>query len=159
LLLRRGNGDEAMEQCREALAIHPADADAENNLGLALLQKGENREAAIHLKRCLEINPDHMNGQANLSWILATSPDASIRNGELAVTMTEGLLRRAGHPNAIVLRTLAAAYAEVGRFPDAIETARKAQELANRAGDAGLANDLESNIQSYQANQPLRTQR
>lgn len=157
LLLRRGNIDEAMEHCRQALRIHPADADAENNLGLALLQKGEAREAIGHFNRCLEINPDHMNGQANLAWILATSPDDATRDGARAVALSESLMRRAGHANAIVLRTLAAAYAETGRFSDATDAAQQALELAKAMGNMGLATDLEANIASYQMKRPIRS--
>ncbi len=45
LLLRRGRLDEAIIHCQEALKIDPHDADAHNNLGLALLQKGRENEA------------------------------------------------------------------------------------------------------------------
>ncbi len=157
LLMRRGRVDEAIEHSEEALRIRPNDADAENNLGLALLQRGETKRALAHLKKGLEINPGHMNAEVNLAWILATSPDDSLRNGARAVQLAEDVMNRAGHPNAIVLRTLAAAYAETGRFSDAIATAQQAIELARATGNEGLAVDLEKNISAYRANQPLRS--
>ena len=157
LLLRRGHLEGAISHCEEALRIRPRNPDAENNLGLALLQKGDESDAAVHFKKCLEIAPDHMNAAPNLAWILATSPNSSTRDGPKAVELAEKVHRRAGHPNAIVLRTLAAAYAETGRFSDAIEAAEQAMEIAKATGNEGLVTDLERNIAAYRLNQPLRS--
>ena len=159
LLMRRGRVNEAIEHSEEALRIRPNDADAQNNLGLAMLQTGDTKSAVAHLEKALEINPGHMNAEVNLAWVLATSPDESVRNGTRAVQLTEDVASRAGHPNAIVLRTLAAAYAEVGRFSDAITTAQQAIEIARASGNEGLATDLEKNIAAYQSNQPIRSGR
>ena len=98
-----------------------------------------------------------MNAEVNLAWILATSPDNSTRDGARAVQLAEDVARRAGHPNAIVLRTLAAAYAETGRFVDAIETAQDAITVTKATGNDGLAADLERNIAAYRSNQPIRS--
>jgi tetratricopeptide (TPR) repeat protein len=98
-----------------------------------------------------------MNAEVNLAWILATASDESIRDGARAVQLAEDVVRRAGHPNAIVLRTLAAAYAETARFSDAIETARQAIEISRATGNEGLVNDLERSITAYRSNQPIRS--
>src|SRR5437016_10139115 len=105
--MRRGRVNEAIEHSEEALRIRPGDADAQNNLGLALLQTGESKRAYGHLEKALEIDPGHMNAEVNLAWVLATSPDDSVRDGAKAVELAEDATRRAGHPNAIALRTLA----------------------------------------------------
>jgi len=157
LLMRRGRVNEAIEHSEEALRFRPGDADAQNNLGLALLQTGDVKRAVAHLQKALEIDPGHMNAEVNLAWILATSPDNSTRDGARAVQLAEDVARRAGHPNAIVLRTLAAAYAETGRFVDAIETAQDAITVAKATGNDGLAADLERNIAAYRSNQPIRS--
>jgi protein O-mannosyl-transferase len=157
LLMRRGRVGESIEHSEEALRIRPNDADAQNNLGLAFLQRGEMKPAVTHLENALKINSGHMNAEVNLAWILATAPEASLRNGARAVQLAEDVTRRAGHPNAIALRTLAAAYAEVGRFNDATATAQQAIELAKATSNDGLAADLERNIWAYRLNQPLRS--
>ena len=156
LLMRRGRVDEAIKHSEEALRIRPRDANAQNNLGLALLQTGDTRGAAMHLTKALEVDPGHMNAEVNLAWILATAPDASMRDGNKAVSLAEDVARRAGHANAIVLRTLAAAYAETGRFSEAIETAEQAISIAKMTGNDALATDLERNIVAYRLNQPIR---
>jgi tetratricopeptide (TPR) repeat protein len=157
LLMRRGRVREAIEHSEEALRIRPGDADAQNNLGLALLQTGDVKRAIAHLEKALEIDPGHMNAEVNLAWVLASAADESMRDGARAVQLAEDVARRAGHPNAIVLRTLAAAYAETGRFSAAIETAQQAIAIAKATGNDGLAADLERNIAAYHLNQPIRS--
>ena len=157
LLMRRGRLDEAILHSEEAIRIQPNNADAHNNLGLALLQKGDESAAAEQFKQSLENDPNQMNAMVNLAWILATSSDSSTRDGVKAVELAEMVNQRAGHVNVIVLRTLAAAYAETGRFPDAIETAEEAERLATVQGNTGLAQDLQRNIDSYRQNRPLRS--
>jgi len=157
LLMRRGRVPEAIQHSEEALRIRPNDADAQNNLGLAMLQTGDTKRAVEHLEKALQINPGHMNAEVNLAWVLATSSDDSLRNGARAVQLAEDVRSRAGHPNAIVLRTLAAAYAEVGRFNDAIATAQQAINIAHATGNQGLISDLERSIAAYQSNQPIRS--
>jgi protein O-mannosyl-transferase len=157
LLMRRGRVSEAIEHSEEALRIRPNDADAQNNLGLALLQTGDPGRAVVHFEKALEINPGHMNAEVNLAWVLATSSDDSTRNGARAVQLAEDVMTRAGHANAIVLRTLAAGYAEVGRFNDAISSAQQAIEISRATGNGALVSDLENNIATYRLNQPLRT--
>lgn len=157
LLMRRGRVDEAIEHSEEALRIRPNDADAQNNLGLAMLQRGETKGAVMHLEKALEINPGHMNAEVNLAWVLATASDDSLRNGARAVQLAEDVASRAGHENAIVLRTLSAAYAEVGRFNDATETADQAIQIAIHTGNQGLAFDLERNLEAYRLSRPIRS--
>jgi cytochrome c-type biogenesis protein CcmH/NrfG len=113
-------------------------------------------EALVHFERSLEIQPGTMNAQCNLAWILATSSDPLLRDGLKAVELAENVARRAGHPNVIVLRTLAAGYAESGRFSEAISTAQEAWRLAVSQGNSPLADDLQLNIANYEMNRPLR---
>jgi protein O-mannosyl-transferase len=159
LLMRRGRAKAAIDHSEKALEIRPNDADAQNNLGLAMLQTGDTKRAVSHLEKALEINPGHMNAEVNLAWVLATSSDDSLRNGARAVQLSEDVMNRAGHPNAIVLRTLAAAYAETGRFTDAIAAAQQAIEIARATGNEGLIVDLQRSIAAYQSNQPIRSGR
>jgi tetratricopeptide (TPR) repeat protein len=157
LLMRQGRINEAIAHSEEALRIRPNDADAQNNLGLALLQTGDLKNATVHLKQALEIDPGHMNAEVNLAWILATAPEDSMRDGAKAVQLAEDVAQRAGHPNAIVLRTLAAAYAESGRFNEAIATAQQAIEISRATGNNGLIVDLERSIAAYRSNRAIRS--
>ena len=156
LLLRRGRLSEAVFHSQEALRIRPGNADAHNTLGIALFQMGDLKDAVAHWKQSLEIQPGNMNAQTNLAWALATAPDASLRDGTKAVELAQNVARRAGHANAMVLRTLAASYAETGQFAEAVDIAQQAFQLASAQGNSALMADLQLNIASYRRELPLR---
>ena len=157
LLMRKGQLNEAIVQSQEALRIRPDDADAENNLGLAYLQLGNEREAVTHFESSLKDSPNNLNARTNLSWVLATSVDSFMRDGQRAIELASSVVRDSKRENPIVLRTLAAAYAETGNFSDAIDMAQRAEQAARATGETGLAVDLERNIESYRLNQPIRS--
>src|SRR5207248_8640231 len=151
-LLRRDRIDEAISHSEEALRIHSRNGSAHNTLAFGLFRKGRLDEAVAHWKESLEIRPDDVNAQAYLAWVLATSPDASLRDGAKAVELAKKVLEHAGNADVVVLRTLAAGYAESGRFSEAIETAQQALQLAIPQDNSALIWDLQLNIADYQKN-------
>jgi tetratricopeptide (TPR) repeat protein/4-amino-4-deoxy-L-arabinose transferase-like glycosyltransferase len=90
-----------------------------------------------------------------LAWLLATSPDGSVRNGREAVRLAEVAAKIDGD-SPDTQDILAASYAEVGRFPDALAAADRAIAAAQRAGKADMAADILARRQLYQAGQPYR---
>ena len=91
-----------------------------------------------------------------LAWLLATSQDASLRNGLKAVELAKQADQLVGGTNTLVLRTLAAAYAENGEFANAIRTARSGMQLARIHGEDSLTIDLDRQIALYQLGMPYR---
>ena len=154
-LFRKGGMDEAISHFQKALQINPDYAEAHNNLGLALLQKGSVDEAIAHFQRALEIRPDHVGTLVNLAWVLATCPQASLRNGNKAVELAQRANQFVGDGNPAVLGTLAAAYAEAGRFPKAVETAQRALQVAETQSNNALAETIRSQLKLYQAGIPF----
>jgi cytochrome c-type biogenesis protein CcmH/NrfG len=90
----------------------------------------------------------------NLAWILATSSDDSVRNGTDAVALAEKACQQTHHQDAMTVGTLAAAYAEAGRFAEAVATAQKAANLAAAAGNSQFANINTQLMQMYRAGKP-----
>ena len=123
-LLEKGELDSAIQVCRSALLLRPLDADCHTTLAIALEEKGNPAEAIQHYQKALELAPKSIPTLTNLAWLLATSQDASLRNGLKAVELAKQADRLVGGTNTLVLRTLAAAYAENGEFANAIRTAR-----------------------------------
>jgi len=154
-LLKTGNVDEAIAHFQKTLQINPENAEAHNNLGSALLQKSKVDEAITHYQKALQIRPDYAEAQNNLAWVLATCPQASLRNGNEAVELARQANQLTGNENPAVLCTLAAAYAEAGRFPEAVETAQRALQLAGSQSDTALADALRSQTKLYQAGLPF----
>jgi protein O-mannosyl-transferase len=153
-LFQKAQLDEAIAQWQIALSIHPNDAGTHTSLGNALVQKGLLRDAIAHYRSALEFSPDSVLPLNNLAWLLSVCPDPSVRNGAEAVQLAQKANQYSQDP--IFIRTLAAAYAEAGRFDDAIETAQRASQRARGEGEPGLANRLEEDADLYRRHAPLR---
>jgi hypothetical protein len=107
----------------------------------------------------LKIKPDYPDAGFNLArvaWLLATSPKASVRNGIKAIALVGQVEQLSSGRNPVINMTLAAAYAEAGRFADAVATAERARSLAAQQGNASLADVLGKQIKLYQAGTPFR---
>ena len=126
--------DEAITQFQKALEIKPDYAEAHHNLGIAFLPQGRLGEAIAQFQKALEARPDYPDALNNLAWALATAPQASLRDGNKAVELAQRANRLSGGEDVDLLDTLAAAYAEAGRFDDATERRPGAIELARAAG-------------------------
>jgi tetratricopeptide (TPR) repeat protein len=155
-LLEQGELEGAIQVCRSALLLRPSDADCQTTLAIALEEKGNPTEAIQHYKKALEFAPESIPTLTNLAWLMATSHDASLRNGLKAVELARQADRLVGGTNTLVLRTLAAAYAENGEFANAIKTARSAMQLARMHGEDSLTKDLDQQIALYQLGMPYR---
>jgi tetratricopeptide (TPR) repeat protein len=155
-LLQKGRLAEAMVHYRKFLEVEPGNVEARNILGTVLIQQGHVREAIEQWQDALRIEPENGNAASNLAWVFATCPETSIRDGARAVELGEKALRISGGKIPMIFRVLAAAYAENGRFSEAIETAQRGADLASSQGNLGLADALRSNITLYQASTPLR---
>jgi Flp pilus assembly protein TadD len=150
-LLQAGRLDEAISHLQKALQLNPGYAKAHNNLGNAFLQKGNVTEAIAHFQQALQLEPADPWVKNNLAWLLATCADASLRNGNKAVELATQANELAGGENPIILHTLAAAFAEAGRFSEAVETAQRALHLAGAQSKTRLAGQLQSELKLYQA--------
>jgi tetratricopeptide (TPR) repeat protein len=151
----QGRFNEAMVHFQKALEIKPGYVEAHYNLGNALLRKGSTDEAIAHYRKALEIKPDYAEAQNNLARVLATSPQASLRNGNQAVKLAQQANQLTGGENPVMLSTLAAAYAEAGRFPEAVETAQRALQLTGMQSNTTLADAIRSQLKLYQAGLPF----
>lgn len=149
-----GNQQEGVDEFNRALEIDPKSAEAHYDLGCALLDLGQTDEAFQQIEKTLEIEPDFAETHFpeknnNLAWSLATNPDASQRNGPLAVKLAEGACQMTHYQTTIMVGTLAAAYAEAGRFDEAIATAQKACALASQSGDKTLLQNNQKLLALY----------
>jgi protein O-mannosyl-transferase len=152
---QQGRMDEAIAHYQKALAIKPGDADVHDHLGNTLVMQGRVAEALLHYQKALAIKPDDADVLNKLAWELATNPQASLRNGIQAVELAQRANQLTGGKNPVILCTLAAACAEVGRFPEAVAIAQHALPLAEAQSNTALADDLRSEMQLYQARLPF----
>jgi 4-amino-4-deoxy-L-arabinose transferase-like glycosyltransferase len=129
---------EAVRSFSQTLHLKPDDADT--HYLLAEILSGQNKvvEAVLHYREALSIRPDFPEALNNLALILATRKEADIRNTAHAIQFAERAceLTLDGTPNCI--STLAVAYAEAGRFDEAISTAKKSCAVASESTDQSL---------------------
>jgi tetratricopeptide (TPR) repeat protein len=148
--------DEALAHYRKALEINPAYEAARINLANALRLAGDLKGAIAQYQSVLEIHPDQVSVQNNLAWLLATTSDASLRNGTKAVALATRADQLSAGGNPLIPRTLAAAYAETGSYALAAATARRGLELAVDQKNDALAATLRKEILLYESGAPMR---
>jgi len=156
VLFQQGRIDQAIAQWQKALAIRPRDAEAHRNVASALRKQGNVKEAISEYEQALNIVPEDSVALNNLAWILATSSDASMRDGARAVTLAVKAVQASGGRDPNFVRTLAAARAEAGQFAEAVATAEAAKALASAQSKLELASRLEEEIALYRARVALR---
>ena len=140
---------------REALELKPDYAEAHSNLGYALFQLRQLPEAIDHWQKAVELQPNNAGALNNLAWVLATCPIDQLRDGGKAVALAQRA-SQLDSGNPVILRTLAAAYAEAGRFTEAVKAAQSALPLAVAQGNSRLSSDLEAQIKLHEAGLPFR---
>lgn len=168
-LVRKGRTDEAIRQYQEAIRLDPDLFQPHLGLGLILPQLGRLKDAAFHLEEFLRTCPrDHLEAPNSpvrepvlealndLAWLLATSQAAENRDGARAVRFAERACALTNRQDPALLNTLAAAYAEAGRFKEAIEAAQQARTLAQAAGQPEVAEKSRQLLELFQSGRPCR---
>jgi len=153
-LAEEGKKEAAVRELREALRLQP-EAGTRVQLARLLYETGQFRDAAAKYRQALAAQPDRVEGLSNLAWMLAACPDPAVRNGPEAVRLAERACRLTEFKQAQVVSVLAAAYAEAGRFTDAVAASEKAVELATAAGDARFAAMNRRLLGLYRAGRPF----
>jgi arylsulfatase A-like enzyme/Flp pilus assembly protein TadD len=152
----QGRVAEAVREFREALRVQPDYDEAHNNLGLALRMMGERDQALAHFKAALARRPDWPAPMSEMAWILATHPDATVRDPARAVRLAERAAELTAHRQPGILDVLAASWAAAGDFDRAAAVAKEAIALAQSGGPAGLADEIGKRLELYRQKKPFR---
>ena len=155
-LLTTGDLDEAITHFREALLLTPDDPDVHTNLARALVAADDPAAGATHYRRAIDVNPRLPLALVGLAWLRATASDDAIRSPSEALALAQQAVALIGAEHPEVLDTLAAAYAAVGRFEDALSTARKAAEAARGTPFESLVPAIEGRLRLYLTFRPYR---
>jgi tetratricopeptide (TPR) repeat protein len=126
-------------------------------LGDELLASGQVQTAVQQYQAALSTDPRNVLAMNNLAWQLATHPDPQVRNGALAVRWAQEATKLTKALDAGVLDTLAASYAEAGRYDDAIKAVARAIELATLPDQTEFARRLRQRLLEYQNHRPHRS--
>jgi Flp pilus assembly protein TadD len=143
--------DQAAVEFQEALRLQPDNAGAELGLAMILGDCGQATEAVTHFRRAVELKPESVVTLNNFAWLLATCSDPRVRNGAEAVRLAERACELTQHEQAVFIGTLAAAYAEAGRYDDAVNTAQKARDVALAHQQKEVAGNNERLMEIYKS--------
>ncbi|MEX0726226.1 MAG: tetratricopeptide repeat protein [Planctomycetaceae bacterium] len=107
-------------------------------------------------RKIYALNPRRFDALERIAWALATSTDDDVRNSQQALELANKLNQLYGEKSPVALDTLAAAHAEAGNFDEALKISEKARDIARRANNEKLAQEIEQRHQLYQAGKPFR---
>src|SRR5205814_2231760 len=128
--------------------------DAHLNLGIVLYRLNRFEEAVQMYDQALKLRPASIEALNNLAWAFATCNDPAIRNGTRAVKLAEQACELTRYDQVTFVGTLAAAYAEAGKFSDAVATAEKACVLASESGQQEALKKNQELLELYRSGKP-----
>lgn len=144
----------AVADYSEALRLVPDFSNAYHDRGVAYEAVGRFKEALLDYGRAIDANPDFAAALNSKAWLLATAPDDTMRDGTLAVSLATRAFRLVAYPEH--RNTLAASYAEAGRFDEAVRVQKLAIVGLRRTGRILLFPAYERRLALYRAGRPFR---
>lgn len=151
LLLTSGRAAQAPPQFLEAVRLNPQKPQVYHYLGLAYEEINQVIDAVKAYQKELELRPDSPQTLNQLAYLLATSDDPDLRNPEVAIQLAQRASTLLNNQNPIPLNTLAKAYAEAGKFPEAIQSAQKAIDIAIKTSNKEVLTSATACLRLYQA--------
>ena len=153
-MVELGRYDEAKREFSAAMMQDTNYVPARYQMGRTLLKQGNGIEAVKYFREALRMEPDNLQMLIYVASVLAGDENAQVRNGAEACALAQHAAELSANGQPLVLDTLAAAYAETGRFDDAVETARRAVELAKTKGFNDEVPAMLQRLELFQKHQP-----
>ena len=147
---------QVVEAGKEGLRVNPFSADLHLAVAAAYGSLGDLTNEVAHFRIVTGLKPDDVGLLNNLAWILASTSNENIRDGREAVKLAERACELTERREPVLLGTLAAAYAAMGRFNEAVKTAEQARALASAAGQREVAEKNRQLLELYRAGKPYR---
>jgi tetratricopeptide (TPR) repeat protein len=154
--LKQGRTNEAQQAYQKLAALMPPTAEGRRDLADMLAEGHQFALAVQYYQEALWLNPDFQEAMNNLAMLRASCPQAEFRNGSEAVQLAETACRLSGRRNPSFLGTLAASYAEAGRFGDAVSTIQEALAVSNASGANYLVPIQTRMLELFQAGKAYR---
>ena len=152
----QGDIPDAIRHLQAVIDLQPDNVVVRNNLAGLYVSQGKLPDAVAEWREVLDRQPDHLAALKGAAWILATASDAAVRNGAEAVDLAQRAVRLTGRRDPSVLDILAAAFAEAGRFSEAVGVAGEAATLASRQRNKTLAEAIRARRDGYRAHAAFR---
>jgi tetratricopeptide (TPR) repeat protein len=151
---RKNDNERAIADYTEAIRLSPQRGMYYRNRGTALTDLREYARALADYNEAIKIDANDASANDSASWIMATAPDAKLRDGKRAVTLAMKACELTQWKNGSYVDTLAAAYAEDGNFPEAVR--RQEQALADAEFEKSEGKNARTRLKLYKSGKPVR---
>jgi tetratricopeptide (TPR) repeat protein len=148
--------EERLDYCTRAIEARPNEATAYDQRGDLYLLLGQWNEAISDFTKAIELGSDNFSVLNEIAWLLATSQEYGLRDGKKAVEYATKACELTDWENPMIVDTLAAAYAEVGDFTEAVKWQKKAVEFLSEEDPHGILGGVELRLKLYEAGKPYR---
>ncbi|HUY20261.1 MAG TPA: CPBP family glutamic-type intramembrane protease [Candidatus Binataceae bacterium] len=149
-----GAYDREVADLNHAIALAPSDSRLYGRRALAKDDAADYAGAIADYRKAIQLRPDDPEFENGLVWVLATCPNAHIRDGRRALDLAWKASDRSGWKDSSIIDTLAAANAELGDFAQAQAWERTAINLAG--SDSATVHELQARLALYLKHQPYR---
>lgn len=162
LAMQKRDFNAAVAAFTEMLQLNPMNASAYTGRGIAFKLKGDYGKAIADYKDAVRLLPKDSEGAVGmaaadaysvLAWMLATCPDAALRDGKKALEYAKTSCDLTKSMDPSKFDALAAAYAETGNFAEAARWQKKALDSPDYSEDVTKA---EQRLKLYLAKKPYR---
>ena len=150
-LARLGRVEEAAAPYDYARRLAPGDPRPPYAMAKALLISNRRAEAAQRFRDALQLDPNHLQSLVYLARLRASAPEPELRNGSEAIALAERARAIGGEEDPFLLDTLAMAYAEAGRSPEAIRWLKQAIDKIRASGDSARLREMEARLHLYES--------
>lgn len=128
---------DALAVYRKAVETDPNNAFAYNELGVVYVKTGNDQEAIQAFKNAIRIEPDHVNANVNLGYTYY-----KLGRYKESINYYKQVCKLTDYKNHVCITALAAAYAEVGDFNNAIANQQKALAIVSNNEFVGIGINL-----------------
>ena len=149
----KGDFDKAITDFTKAIRLDPNYSTAYFNRDNVWANRGGLDKDITDFTEAIRLTPNYTVAYNNLAWLIATCPHSEFRNGPKAVEYANKACELTGWRDARAVSTLAAAYAEVGDFQNALEQQEKAIALLTKDSDQQV---MRERLEFYKAGKPYR---
>jgi tetratricopeptide (TPR) repeat protein len=157
LAVSSGKLSEGLDLIRKAVDARPTHAEYRYELAHALVAADRLPEALEQYQTVLHYDPAFLAALKDMAWLLATCPRAEIRNGPESIALAEKACRITRFNDPQCLNVLDVAFAEAGRFAEAISIADQEHQLYLQTGNTNSAAMTEQRIVLYRSSKPFHT--
>lgn len=149
-----GELDKASADYDRATRYNATDTNGYVFRGTAHFAKGNYRAAASDFEKAAGLSPRDYDALCSLAWFQATCPEDSLRNGKEALEKARRACELTRWQHYDPIDTLAAAYADIGNFDEAVKY--ETQAINMKGVYAFTRKKMQERLELYRQHKPYR---